>query len=201
MDRPTTDSHVPLKNRSRAALLALLLPGLGHFYQGRTGKAVLYMICILGLYVVGFSLGDGQNVYWTWVNPLRNPEHFRLYFLGQFWVGLPAWPALVQATLINVGHAPLFDGFMAAPVLDPSMEGELREVMKEVVRRVNALHQKYGGLKEIGDIYTTVAGLLNILAIYDAYDGPALADEAEPEAGGGPDLSSRLARSPEEAPR
>ena len=32
---------------------------------------------------------------------------------------------------------------------------------------------------EIGTIYTTVAGLLNILAIYDAYEGPAYLDEDE----------------------
>lgn len=180
MDRPTTDD-VPLKNRSRAALLAILLPGLGHAYQGRTGKAALYALCILGLYFVGFALGEGRNVYWVWVNPLRDSEHFRLHYLGQFWVGVAAWPALIQSTLVHFGHLPLFNGFMAPPYLDPSMDGELRETMLEIVRRVNALHQKYGGLKEIGDIYTTMAGLLNILAIYDAYEGPAFRDEPEPD--------------------
>lgn len=173
MDRSTTAPDVPLKNRSLAAFLALLLPGLGHVYQGRTGKAILYMSCILGLYFVGFALGEGQNVYWAWVSPLRDTERFRLHYLGQFWVGLPAWPALIQATLIHYGQVPLFNGFMSPPLLDPSMQGELRDVMQEVARRINALHQKYGGLKEIGDIYTTVAGLLNILVIYDAFEGPA----------------------------
>lgn len=177
MERSTTDSEIPLKNRSLAALLALTLPGMGHFYQGRYGKGALYLVCILGLYLVGFALGDASNVYWTWVNPLRDPENFRLYYLGQFWVGLPAWPAVIQATLLHRGYEPLINGFMAAPMLDPAMTDGVREVIQGVVRRVFSLHQKYGGLKEIGDIYTTIAGLLNVLAIYDAYEGPAHRDE------------------------
>ena len=33
-------STVPLKNPAKAAFLAWLVPGLGHFYQGRTGKGI-----------------------------------------------------------------------------------------------------------------------------------------------------------------
>ena len=39
------------------------------------------------------------------------------------------------------------------------------------------LQNRLGKLVEIGSIYTCVAGLLNILAIYDAYEGPAFQDE------------------------
>ncbi|RUL89540.1 DUF6677 family protein [Tautonia sociabilis] len=179
MDRPNPDL-IPLKNRSKAAALALIWPGLGHLYQGRYAKGILYLICIFGLYAVGFALGEGANVYWTWVNPLRDAEHFRLYYLGQFWVGLPAWPALLQATLVHLGHQPILDGFMAAPLLEPGMNDEVRGVMEKVVNHAFSLHQKYGGLKEVGDIYTTIAGLLNVLAIYDAFEGPA--DRANPSA-------------------
>jgi hypothetical protein len=42
---------------------------------------------------------------------------------------------------------------------------------------LNGLHPRLGKLVEIGTIYTTVAGLLNILAIYDAFEGPAYLDE------------------------
>ena len=104
----------------------------------------------------------------------------RPQFLGQFWVGLPAWPALLQATLVHLGQRPILDGFMAAPMLDPSMNEAVRGVMEKVVNHAFSLHQKYGGLKEVGDIYTTIAGLLNILAIYDAYEGPADRVEGRP---------------------
>ena len=47
---------------------------------------------------------------------------------------------------------------------------------------MNGLHPRLGKLVEIGTIYTTVAGLLNILAIYDAYEGPAYQEyDEQPE--------------------
>ncbi|CAN5871902.1 hypothetical protein BH23PLA1_BH23PLA1_25140 [soil metagenome] len=181
---------IPLKNRALAALLAFLLPGLGHFYQGRIGKGALYGLCILWLYAVGFALGQGYNVYWAWVNPLRDPENFRLYYLGQFWVGLPALPALIQATLIHLGYEPLLHGFMAAPVIDSSMSVAARETLESVANDIRGLHDRFGKLVEIGAIYTTVAGLLNILAIYDAYEGPAHVDD-EPTPTAEPASSSK----------
>jgi len=44
------------------------------------------------------------------------------------------------------------------------------------------LHHRLGKLVEIGTIYTTVAGLLNVLAIYDALEGPAFVEGEEPAA-------------------
>lgn len=154
MSHPT----VPLRHPYRAAALAWMVPGLGHFYQGRTGKGFLYAICILGLYFTGWMLGEGKIVYWRWVNPFNNPEKFCLYYLGQFFVGLPALPALIQGTFhyLMPDWGPLLWGFMAEPAQNV----------------LNGL-QGRGKVVEIGTIYTTVAGLLNILAIYDAFEGPA----------------------------
>ena len=152
-----SESPIPLKNPRLAAFLAWLVPGLGHLYQGRIGKGILYAACILSLYTIGFALGEGKIVYWRWVNPLNNPEKFSLYYLGQFFVGLPALPALIQGTLKYLGHDPIFWKFMAEP--DPNV--------------LNGLHPRLGKLVEIGSMYTAVAGLLNVLAIFDAYEGPA----------------------------
>jgi hypothetical protein len=161
MDR----TAVPLRNPLKAAFLAWMFPGLGHFYQGRSGKGWLYAFCILSLYYLGFAMGEGKIVYWRWVNPLHNPEKFCLHYVGQFFVGLPALPALIQSTLEYYGLPTILGGFMAEP--------------KQNV--INGLHRELGKLVEVGTIYTTVAGLLNVLAIYDAFEGPAYAelDEAE----------------------
>jgi TM2 domain-containing membrane protein YozV len=153
MAQPT----IPLRNPKTAAVLAWLVPGLGHIYQGRVGKGILYAVSILSLYFLGLWLGEGKIVYWRWVNPLNNPEKFCLYYLGQFFVGLPALPALIQGTLKHFG-------------LDPILWGILAEPPQNVI---NGLHPRLGKLVEIGSMYTAVAGLLNILAIYDAYEGPA----------------------------
>jgi hypothetical protein len=151
------EQPVRLRDPLLSAFLAWLVPGGGHLYQGRTGKAILYAVCIIGLYTMGLLMGEFKIVYWRWVNPLGNPEKFCIYYLGQFWVGLPALPALLQGTLQHLGHDPWLGGFLAEP--------------SQTV--LNGLHPKLGKLVEIGTIYTTVAGLLNILAIYDAYEGPA----------------------------
>ncbi|HEV3122035.1 MAG TPA: DUF6677 family protein [Isosphaeraceae bacterium] len=161
-----TSSAIKLKNPALAALLAWLVPGLGHIYQGRYAKGVLYFTCILGLFGLGFYLGDGQVVYWKWVNPLVDPDNFRLYYIGQFFAGLVALPALIQATLDAWGHGLILWGFEAMPD----------------VATLNSLHPKLGKLVEVGSVYTTIAGLVNIFAIYDAYDGPAFSDGTEPEA-------------------
>ena len=165
-DRAMTEPSIHLKNPRTAAFLAWLVPGLGHIYQGRIGKGILYAVCILSLYGLGFFLGDGKIVYWRWVNPLNSPEKFTLYYLGQFFVGLPALPALIQGTLAHYGHEPILWNFMAEP--NPNV--------------LNGLHYRLGKLVEIGSMYTAVAGLLNILAIYDAYEGPAYLTTTEDEA-------------------
>ena len=159
ISQPMSITPVPLRNRYLAALLAWLVPGSGHIYQGRTAKGILYALCILSLYFLGFALGDGKIVYWRWVNPMQNPDKFCLHYVGQFFVGLPALPALVQSTLSYYGLPTILGGIMAEPTQNV----------------INGL-QGYGKLIEVGTIYTTVAGLLNVLAIYDAFDGPAYAD-------------------------
>src|SRR6516165_3809442 len=100
-----TEPSVQLRNPPWAAFLAWLVPGLGHFYQGRTGKGILYAVCILGLYLMGMIMGEGKIVYWRWVNPVNNPEKFCLYYLGQFFTGLAALPALIQARCITINRA------------------------------------------------------------------------------------------------
>ncbi len=155
----------PLRDPYTAAFLAWLVPGLGHFYQGRKAKALLYAVCILGLFYAGFAMGEGKIVYWRWVNPFKSPEKFCLYYPGQFFVGLAAFPALVQATLHDRGQDPILWGYLAEP-----SQAE-----------INGLFPRLSKLVEIGTIYTTIAGLLNVLAIYDALEGPAYADEEEEE--------------------
>ena len=81
---------ISMRNPLKAAFLAWLVPGWGHYYQGRKGKAFLYFFCILGLYFVGLMMGEGKIVYWRWVNPFQNPEKFCVHYLGQFFVGLAA---------------------------------------------------------------------------------------------------------------
>ena len=114
-------------------------------------------------------------MYWRWINPLGNPEEFRLYYIGQFFAGLAALPALIQATLARFGLDTILWGWMAEP---PKIE-------------LNGMHRRLSKLVEVGSVYTTVAGLLNIFAIYDAYDGPAHVDEPQGAVGPSPAVEGR----------
>jgi Family of unknown function (DUF6677) len=171
-DEPKSDiEKVPLKDPALAAFLAWLIPGLGHWYQGRRAKAVLFFICIMGTFVYGLYLGSsnetgwGRVVYFSW-----KPQDKRLYYLCQVGVGLPAMPALVQAIRVRNGNAP-FGRFMAPPALagagGPAFAiGEpSRLTLSELIRRL-------GRYFELGTIFTSIAGLLNIVVIFDAYAGP-----------------------------
>ncbi|HET6423372.1 MAG TPA: DUF6677 family protein [Planctomycetaceae bacterium] len=82
------------KNTVVAGVLAFLIPGLGHFYQGRMFKGLIYFVCILGAYFGGMRLGEGAVVYQS---PMGgNFKKVSLTFLGQSGVGLPSLIALYQ---------------------------------------------------------------------------------------------------------
>lgn len=45
-------------------VLGWLLPGLGHFYVKRPAHGALYLLCIGGLYAVGYAFSGGTAVNW-----------------------------------------------------------------------------------------------------------------------------------------
>lgn len=64
-----------------AVLLAWLVPGLGHLWQGRRMRGLLVMIMLVGLVAFGTLLAEGSN--------LSRERHY-FYWGGQFLAGLPA---------------------------------------------------------------------------------------------------------------
>jgi hypothetical protein len=168
---------VNLRDPLLASLLAWLVPGAGHWYQRRRSKAVLFFVCIASTFVYGLWIGGGRVVYADW-GPTS--EEKRLPFLCQAGVGAAALPALYQAKRFGDdrqyeaadaraarGEASFWDEFMVPPRLDvakPNVGDELDELNKTLNRRF-----------ELGTVYTMVAGLLNVLVIFDAFGGPAYA--------------------------
>lgn len=77
-----------------ALILAILVPGLGHLFQGRVLKAMIYFFGILGLFIWGVKLGEGVVVYNM---PDRgSPSRLTLHYAAQLGAGLIAYPALWQ---------------------------------------------------------------------------------------------------------
>jgi hypothetical protein len=174
-DSPAID----LKDPAFAALLAWLLPGLGHWYQGRKAKAVLFFVCIMGLFCFGLYLssskdkcydsegkiGYGRAVYFAW-----NNEERRLPYLCQIGVGLPALPALAQAIMMDNHRKVLCGGFMAPPraIDTPRADPNYNQPT------AHDLSKRLAHYLALAEFFTMVAGLLNVLAIYDALAGPVV---------------------------
>jgi hypothetical protein len=159
--------HVDLKNPGIAAFWAWFWPGAGHLYQGRTAKGLVFMVAILTTYFFGLVIGKGNVVYASF-----RSDDWRLQYYCQVGVGLPALPALVQTFRVAQRQKPLFDAsgrYMAPP----------SQVRGGADDELSQWHKRPGMSFEMGTLYTMVAGLLNILAICDAYAGPLLMSSDE----------------------
>ena len=104
-------TRVTLKNPLIAAILAYLIPGAGHWYQGRRFKATIYSVCILSLFIWGMILGNWQPVYSQLVyrTDRDTPQmeknvpttKFSFGYAAQFFNGAMALPALVQESRLR----------------------------------------------------------------------------------------------------
>ena len=167
---------IDLKNPALAGVLAWLVPGLGHFYQGRTAKGILFSVCILSTFFYGVYLGGSSELGWgRTVFASFRPGHRRLPYLCQIGVGLPAFPALIEAQRAADGKKPLLGGFMAPPRPNDGGGGK-RAIALAEQPSLDELHKKLHRYFDVGTAYTMIAGLLNILAIYDACCGPVIVD-------------------------
>jgi hypothetical protein len=181
---------VVLKDPALSAFLGWLIPGLGHWYQGRRAKAVLYFVCIMGTFAFGVYLGGnrqvgwGRTVYFSW---RENDD--RLAYLCQIGVGFPALPALLQANRMANGENVFWHGFMAPPRQASSSDDPNRDQPT-----LSDLHLQLHRFFELGTAFTMIGGLLNVLAIYDAWGGPVTfrpkkEDKDEEASGGASDKS------------
>lgn len=179
---------IDLRDPVVAGVLAWLWPGAGHMYQGRYQKGTLFMVCILGAFFFGMILGDGKVVYASWSNEI--PDQRRWQYVFQLGVGLPALPAIVQHQRVTRGKDPFFvtgyrdtrmeslkfiEGeplpgqkvYAEAPYAPPFINDNPNS--QDVLAK---WHQELGINFDMGTLYTVLAGLLNVLAIYDAFAGP-----------------------------
>jgi len=310
-----SSSRIDLKNPVLAAVLAWLVPGLGHAYQGRWFKAALYSVCIWSTFGCGWVLGDGKVVYFS-MN-VKGGRQRTVGFAAQVGVGIATLPAIYQNSratpredqLYNRDSIPLerplsgdFEGmlihaqyqhgrhgnfkFRGKMEIEPANEngfdnrksvtGRLtgtlssvdeletnvpdgtavdlevtylrslepaifpsphREIQCDVkgqmlgpnggefeagltgkilnvrsiwnryaapldAEGIEATHGDLGKFFEIGLVYTWIAGLLNLLAMWDAYEGPAYGYGDEVPAGptaAGPAVSGQQSTGPSSA--
>ncbi|MDB4733034.1 hypothetical protein OAF42_01190 [Planctomicrobium sp.] len=267
-----TDSRINLKNPVIAGVLAYLIPGAGHFYQGRKFKAVVYFVCILGLFFSGMAMADWKAVQLPGKGELRGKGVSYLKYAAQLGVGIPSLYGIVQRERYDSeqnqefgqspealatefwgeielrGDQPVYEEirgtvdlaphtgnlgdvsltgtltakvngkeqtFQLAPnvrlgkkikaseyraleasiLRDPETPydyiGNIRGVVPRPFRNwyqvpmdedeIKQLHGKLGKFHELAMVFTWIAGLLNVLAIWDAVEGPAYGYDDEHE--------------------
>jgi len=183
------EESIDLKDPALAAFLAWLIPGLGHLYQGRLAKAALFFVCIMGTFLYGLNLGSsngvtasgrkigwGRVVYFSW-----KENHKRLHYICQVGVGLPALPAVVQSWRVKRGKPVWWNGFMAPPRFDaPDAVPDANDPNGNQPTE-DELHKELHRYFELGSVFTMIAGLLNVLAVYDAWGGPVFSAPAKKE--------------------
>lgn len=137
-----------------AAFLAWLIPGLGHVYAGYPLKGLLSLVMLLGMWITGISLSRGEAV------SLDSEEGHPYAFVAQIGCGLPTGLAVLRSKGMLPGVAP--------PARDPGYRAD-----PEWIARLPD--------QDTGLLFTMVAGLLNLLLVYDALQGVpgAIARRAE----------------------
>lgn len=181
--RPAPSAEPPAPFDPVAAFLSYVIPGLGQVCQGRVGKGLLFFAGLYGLFFYGMAMGQGKNVWLPDATDLPDVEvvgrrvggvgkaiSYRPQFLGQFWIGAAAWPACVQYAYYDKDKkaGPLFGTFQRAP-----SEDELNQLQRDGNKRW-----------DLGWVYTVIAGVLNLLVIYDALAGPMVREPPGVRRGG-----------------
>ena len=183
--RPTQEPPVRTYPYSPlAGFLSYLVPGLGQMSQGRVSKGLFFLVSLYALFFVGMYLGDWKNVHIPDTAAVNGPTNLprflaniynRPQFAGQFWIGIAAWPAIWQYNNLPVPSAqksPFWHFFDRTP---PENESEKHDPKFDDYQGKTLDELQTDGDKtwDLGWVYTVIAGVLNVLVIYDAFAGPA----------------------------
>jgi hypothetical protein len=172
--------------------------GMGVDNEGRTYRVTG------NVYLPDSVARDGKQSAPRWLSNLYN----RPQFAGQFWVGIVVWPAMWQYLSLDEAAANKLEKELtekrkdARASTDPDEKARLSrqadELEKELERgdpifgqfertpsekAKNAVETMGDKRMDLGWVYTVIAGVLNIMVIYDALAGPAfLPTKPEPSA-------------------
>lgn len=161
-----------------AAFLAVVFPGLGHFYLGRFRQGALITAGILGLYVSGVLIGG--------ISCIDRRDNF-VWFLGQALVG----PLTLGLDQYHQNHMKVRGHVTNTPglVLRSANPNEMRDPDSGLAIKtapdasgipwaeINGKMYKpawppyvksVSRTNELGTLFTTIAGFLNVIVIIDA---------------------------------
>ncbi|HET6430504.1 MAG TPA: DUF6677 family protein [Phycisphaerae bacterium] len=151
-----------------AGLLGWLIPGAGHVYLGRTLRGVVICICINGLFWTGVAIGGTFTV-----EPLTQ----RWWFAAQMCTGasgLAGWFRQERTRTRIAGDL----GMDPRDVVDPRAPDRYQPEYAQALLRED-LAVSYPA-DNVARVYSGVAGMLNIMAVFDAVMLAAMGRLGEP---------------------
>ncbi|MBL8763465.1 MAG: hypothetical protein JNM07_04265 [Phycisphaerae bacterium] len=142
-----------------AFALAFLIPGLGHAYLGQARRGVMIGIGVLGLFISGLFIGGVDSVD-------RREDFF--WFLGQALVG----PVAFGVDYYHQNHLKVTDPGSNVPRSPRPNEKRLPDGTAAPLDASKGERPPYskslGRANELGTLYTTVAGMMNLICMIDA---------------------------------
>ncbi|MBI1370295.1 MAG: hypothetical protein GC162_16795 [Planctomycetes bacterium] len=132
-------SHSNAPNIALCCIAAWFVPGLGHYLFGEKQRGLIVGITLLILFTIGLLIG-GIDV----VDHREDP----LWFAGQVLIGPPS-------IIVDAIHTHFDSKYPPSP---PTPDSPLPDYEVSV-----------GRVNELGTLYCTLAGVLNLLAILDLF--------------------------------
>lgn len=125
-----------------AAALAFALPGLGHLTLGKPRRALFIFLGVMGLFLGGVFIGG--------IDAVDRKEDF-WWFVGQAGVG----PVAFLVDRVHQSHFKVADPKSPTGVRTPDPDENPRN------------SKSLGHPNEIGALYATIAGMLNVICVID----------------------------------
>lgn len=169
---PLVAERHPERLEPVAGLLAILVPGAGHFFLGERARGLLIAAGVLGLFFGGMLIGG--------VDAIDSRED-RIWFVGQALVGPIAFgvdyyhqehlkirqpgnlSSVQQEGGVVTARGVHYRSALPDEARDPS---GLPAARGPGVRPPNS--KSLGRMNELGTLFATIAGMLNLIAVIDA---------------------------------
>lgn len=179
-----------------ALVLSWLVPGLGHILIGQKARGMIFLVTLHGLFALGLLIGGIRAI-----NPADQP----IWRYTQFLTG---WPMLVanhfERNVYEPQYVDLDRGERSMTAIDRLYEANRPKVQDDSQREARKAYAKsflekyplfsyHPKVQDVGSVYCGLAGMLNLLVIFDVL---LRITGAERVGAGGPGANRRNAAAP-----
>lgn len=144
-----------------ALVLAWLIPGSGHLLIRQYGRAILFFFVIHGLFAAGMLIGGLRAI---------NPPDQAIWTYTEFLTG---WPMLVANHIQKDAPAQLdkltqqYSANRPSIALEDPSDIATRKTYATDFIKDHPLFSYHPKVQDIGAVYCGIAGMLNLLVIFD----------------------------------